>query len=69
MPADSDDSGNPTWYELGVERGVLEFDEIGSVPGFALELHIAVDWADDSTIAWWQADRGTWLALVSVGSC
>ena len=59
--------GNAMWFTLGDDRGVMEFEEMRSLPGFALELHIYIDPNEDRTLAWWQTERGAWLVLADVG--
>ncbi len=59
---------NAMWFTLGDDRGVLEFDELRSLPGFALELHIYIDPIEDRTLAWWQTAQGAWLVIAGVGS-
>ncbi len=47
--------------------GVLEVHEALTPPGLALELHVVVGSDEHGTLAWWEAENGTWLGHVEVG--
>jgi hypothetical protein len=51
------------WWDLGQGVGVLELPE--SDAGDAFELHVIV--AAGLTFAWWENERGAWLADVDAG--
>jgi hypothetical protein len=57
-----------TWHDLQENHRVLELHECVTPPDLALELHIVPDPESlGSSLAWWQTDRGAWLAAALVG--
>jgi len=56
----------PQWFELVDGESVLEFEES---PEGALELHVVMDSRNERTLAWWENERGEWLAPAPVGQC